>query len=61
MHFKEVLSILKKDGWIIKVQKGSHIQLVHPTKPKKVTVPAHGKKDIPPGTLNEIWKQAGLK
>ncbi|MCI8447873.1 MAG: addiction module toxin, HicA family [Eubacterium sp.] len=25
-----------------------------------VTVAIHGKKDIPPGTLSKIWKQAGL-
>lgn len=37
------------------------MQLKHPTKPRKVTVAVHGKKDIPPGTLNKIRKQAGLK
>ncbi|WP_459996912.1 type II toxin-antitoxin system HicA family toxin [Paradesulfitobacterium aromaticivorans] len=38
----------------------SHIQLTHPTKQGKVTLPNHGG-DIPPGTLNSIWRQAGLK
>jgi predicted RNA binding protein YcfA (HicA-like mRNA interferase family) len=34
----------------------------HPTKPGMVTVPAGGKsgKDVAPGTLRSILKQAGL-
>jgi len=51
---------LKIDGWIEKTQKGSHLQMVHPVKPGKVTVPVHSG-DIPRGTLNSIFKQAGLK
>jgi len=50
-----------KHGWVLKAQKGSHKQFIHPEKPGKVTVADHGKKDIPPGTLNSILKQAGLK
>lgn len=36
---------------------------VHSTKPGPVVVPAGGKQsqDVPPGTLNSIMKQAGLK
>jgi len=60
MKFKEMLKLLKEDGWEEKSQKGSHLQLVHTSKPGKVTLPAHGG-DIPKGTLNSILKQAGLK
>jgi predicted RNA binding protein YcfA (HicA-like mRNA interferase family) len=42
-------------------QSGSHKQFKHPVKAGKVTVADHGSKDIPPGTLNSILKQAGLK
>ena len=55
-----MLKELKKDGWLSKEQKGSHLQLIHPTKKGKVTLPIHGG-DIPKGTLNAILKQAGLK
>jgi predicted RNA binding protein YcfA (HicA-like mRNA interferase family) len=51
----------KKDGWTLKAQSGSHKQFIHPVKQGKVTVADHGKKEIPPGTLNSILKQAGLK
>ena len=61
MTAREILKILRQDGWYDVDQDGSHLQLKHPTKPGKVTVAIHGKKDIPPGTLNKILKQAGLK
>jgi predicted RNA binding protein YcfA (HicA-like mRNA interferase family) len=60
MTAKEILKLLYEDGWLDKTQKGSHLQLVHPTKTGKVTVPMH-KGDIATGTLNAILKQAGLK
>ena len=44
----------------VKELKGSHLQLIHPNKLGKITVPVHGG-DIPKGTLNAILKQAGLK
>jgi predicted RNA binding protein YcfA (HicA-like mRNA interferase family) len=37
------------------------MQFVHPSKSGKITVAFHGKKEIPPGTLHAILKQAGLK
>ena len=58
-NYKAVLKMLLKEGWYIKAQKGSHVQLAHPTKPDKVTLTNHGKELIPPGTLDNIWKQAG--
>ena len=61
MTAREILKMLRQDGWYEVDQDGSHLQLKHPTKPGKVTVAIHGKKDIPPGTLNKILKQVGLK
>ena len=62
MTVREISRILYKDGWmeIESRTKGSHIQLKHPSKSGKVTIPNH-KGDIAPGTLNSILKQAGLK
>lgn len=56
MNSKQVIRVLEKDGWKLKAQSGSHKQFIG-----KVTVADHGKKEIPPGTLNSILKQAGLK
>jgi len=41
--------------------KGSHRQFKHPTKRGTVTVAGKPNIDVPPGTLNSILKQAGLK
>lgn len=60
MTSREVLKMLKADGWYQVNTVGSHIQLKHPTKPGRVTVP-HPKKDIPVGTLKSMEKQSGLK
>jgi predicted RNA binding protein YcfA (HicA-like mRNA interferase family) len=57
----EILRILRADGWYELPRKAtSHIQLRHPNKTGKVTVPDHPG-DMPPFTLKSIWKQAGLK
>ena len=60
MTVREILKILKDDGWYKTTQKGSHIQLEHSTKTGKVTIPNHNG-DVAKGTLNSILKQAGLK
>lgn len=58
---KEVLDILKKEGWYVVKQKGSHVQLKHPEKKGKVTVPFHKGKTLPIGTIKSILKQAGIE
>jgi predicted RNA binding protein YcfA (HicA-like mRNA interferase family) len=57
---KEILQILAQDGWMFKRQRGSHIQLEHPIKKGKVTVP-HPRKNLKPKIIQTILKQAGLK
>ncbi len=56
---KELIDILKKDGWFIERVKGSHYQFKHPTKKGTVTVAFH--KEIPPKTASSVLRQAGLK
>ncbi|MGL5232852.1 MAG: type II toxin-antitoxin system HicA family toxin [Fusobacteriaceae bacterium] len=60
MRSQDLFKILKIDGWVLKSIVGSHHHFVHPIKDGKVTVP-HPKKDLAPGTINSILKQAGLK
>lgn len=58
MNAKEVLRILKKNGFVEISQKGSHIKLSNNS--KIVIVPMHGSKEIPIGTLKNISKQSGI-
>jgi predicted RNA binding protein YcfA (HicA-like mRNA interferase family) len=60
MDSKEVMRRLKDDGWYIVNIRGSHHQFKHPTKPGKVTLP-HPKKDLPIGTVRNIFRQSGLE
>ena len=62
MTFLQIEKIIKADGWLkIKGTSGtSHKQYKHPIKPGKVTIP-YKSGNLPPGTVNSILKQAGLK
>lgn len=60
MSSRELIKKIEADGWYEVAQKGSHKQFKHAVKPGKVTIP-HPVKDMPPGTVNSILKQAGLR
>ena len=61
MKFRDILKMVKGDGWIQISQEGSHRHFKHPVKPGRVTIAGHPSKDASPATLNSILKQAGLK
>lgn len=56
-----MLKLLIDDGLYLVATEGSHRQYKHPTKKGRVTLPGKANDDLPPGTLNSILKQAGLK
>ena len=56
---REVIKILKCDGWNEVACDGSHHQFKHPFKPGKVTV-KHPQRDIPQKTLKRIEVQSGI-
>jgi predicted RNA binding protein YcfA (HicA-like mRNA interferase family) len=60
MGSREVIAMLKADGWKLDRVKGSHHVFVHDSKPGIVVVP-HPKKDLPTGTLRSILRTAGLR
>ncbi|PYS28608.1 MAG: addiction module toxin, HicA family [Acidobacteria bacterium] len=61
MKVREVIKLLEDDGWSLARTRGSHRQFKHATKRGTVTVSGKSGIDVPPGTLNSILKQAGLK
>ena len=60
MTVREILKLLRKDGWFKYEQNGSHIQLKHPNKKGRVTVSSH-RGDLKKGTVISILKQAGIE
>lgn len=58
---KELLKILREDGWYLVRQKGSHRQFHHPTKKGTVIIAGKASVELPPATLQSVLKQAQLK
>lgn len=62
MKQRDVIRMLHKDGWYVVPSKSGHRQFKHPVKRGRVTVSVHGSnREMPPGVLNSILRQAGLK
>lgn len=59
MSSREVIQRLEAAGFVRVSQRGSHLKLKHPDG-RTVVVP-DPKKDIKPGTLRSIEKQANMK
>ena len=58
---QEVVKALQRAGFDMIRIKGSHHFMRRPGVPNsKVIVPVHGGRDIPPGTVASIVRQAGL-
>lgn len=56
---RELTAILKKHGFVLERQSGSHAVFIHPDG-RRTTVPIHGKRDIGKGLLRQIMKDAEL-
>ncbi|MFM7021387.1 MAG: type II toxin-antitoxin system HicA family toxin [Flavobacteriales bacterium] len=61
MKSSELIRILKKNGWFVVRQSGSHMIMRHPDKAQQLTVPNHGSQEVGTGLANKILKDAGLK
>jgi predicted RNA binding protein YcfA (HicA-like mRNA interferase family) len=61
MKVRDVLAMLKEDGWYLVATEGSQRQFKHPTKTGRVTAPGKPGDEPPPVTLNSVLKQASLK
>ncbi len=57
---REILKILKKNGFIKVDQNGSHIKMFNKKSNRTTIVPNH-KGDVPLGTEKAIWKQSDIK
>lgn len=61
MKVRAVIKMLETDGWTLTRTRGSHRQFTHSSKRGTVTLAGKPSVDVPPGTLNAILEQAGLK
>ena len=60
VNYPQVINALRRDGWIVIRQRGSHIRLQKclPNEMLKIIVPAH--RPIKRSTLSHLLKQAHL-
>jgi predicted RNA binding protein YcfA (HicA-like mRNA interferase family) len=60
LNYQQVIKALRREGWVVIRQKGSHIRLQKrlPDETLKIVVPAH--RPIKRSTLSHILKQARL-
>jgi len=59
MNSADLIRDIKAIGWVLNRINGSHHIFTHPERGGVVVVP-HPKKDLPPGTVRSIRKQAGI-
>lgn len=57
---RKLIRMLEDAGWVHVATKGDHWQFKHPSIQGRVTIP-HPVKDIKPGTVASIYRQAGWK
>ena len=61
MNYNELTKLMKAAGWQFERNgKGSHRIWRHPGRPRPIVVPDHGSKEIDPGLLRGIRRQAGI-
>lgn len=62
MTYRELEAKLKKDGWVMDRQTGSHKVFVHESRKEVIVLSGHHPGDqIRVGMLHKIMKQAGWK
>jgi predicted RNA binding protein YcfA (HicA-like mRNA interferase family) len=58
---RDVIRGLSRAGFVVDRIVGSHHVLMHPSDSRRtVSVPVHGGRDLKPGTLRAIIRQAGF-
>jgi predicted RNA binding protein YcfA (HicA-like mRNA interferase family) len=58
---RDIIKVVEADDWRIATEEGSHRQFNHPSKPGRVTIAGKSNRDMPIGTLKNIYRQAQIK
>jgi len=57
---QQLIRALKRAGFEEQRQRGSHLHLRRASDGKRITVPVHKGRSVPPGTLRAILRDAGI-
>lgn len=58
---KDLIALPERGGWYLVRTRGSHRQFRHDSRSGTVTVAGKPSVEVPPGTLANVLRQAGLK
>jgi predicted RNA binding protein YcfA (HicA-like mRNA interferase family) len=58
---RDVIKLIKADGWYLSRTRGSHRQFKHSIKLGLVTVSGHPSDDVHPDTLDSMLRQAQIE
>jgi predicted RNA binding protein YcfA (HicA-like mRNA interferase family) len=61
MKVRQVIKLIEEDGWYLVRTRGDHRQYKHPTKKGRLTISGNLGREMPPGTLSSVLKEADLK
>ena len=61
MKSSELVRLLKKDGWFVVRQTGSHMIMKHTIKKGQIVCPYHVSHEVGKGLEKKIKKDAGIK
>lgn len=61
MKSSALVRLLKKDGWFVVRQSGSHMIMQHLAKKGQIVCPSHGSQEVGKGLEKKILKDAGIK
>ena len=59
MTGKELLDLLRRNGWVLDRIRGSHHIMIKGD--RTISVPVHGSRDLPKGLVKALFKQGGLR
>ena len=59
MNSRQIIKLLKKEGFALVAVSGDHHKFKHPD--GRIVIVPHPKKDLPVGTARNIFRQAGMK
>jgi predicted RNA binding protein YcfA (HicA-like mRNA interferase family) len=60
MKSSEAFRIIKRAGWYVISQRGSHIKLAHVEYSHTIVFPYHGSKEIAKGLQKKLFKEARI-
>jgi predicted RNA binding protein YcfA (HicA-like mRNA interferase family) len=60
MNGKELVKLMKNEGWILDRISGSHYIMIKEGM-RSIPVPVHGNKDLPMWLVNKIIKESNIK